>query len=376
MAAPTKELVRTLAAFKGAEGNRASAAVISLYLDVDGSRFVRTQDYQQQFEQLLRTALERPDVKDDAQIIGVLRKMQEVVKAGFDRSHIRGVAFFGSTDNELWEVVELSASVHNQLVVNTTPHVRQLERAVEDPDRFAVLLVDKQRARLFVFAMGMLVERSEVFDELPRGDDEKGDRDRGESSHTDAVVHHHIRHAATVAFDVYQQQKFDHLIVGGPQELLGELERELHSYLRDRVAAHVDISTQASDSEILDAALQVERRIELERQQVLVSRLRDAVGASSGGVAGLERTLQALFERRVETLLISDSYEAPGWRCNSCGSLALMGPNCKLCSSKMHQYDDIVEQAMEDALKQSCRVLVCENADLDVAGRIGALLRF
>jgi hypothetical protein len=37
----------------------------------------------------------------------------------------------------------------------------------------------------------------------------------------------------------------------------------------------------------------------------------------------------------------------------------------------------VVEAAIEEALLQSCAVEMCaDNADLDVAGRIGALLRF
>ena len=43
----------------------------------------------------------------------------------------------------------------------------------------------------------------------------------------------------------------------------------------------------------------------------------------------------------------------------------------------MTAVDDVVEEAVEDALGQSCDVELCEgNADLDVLGRIGALLRY
>jgi hypothetical protein len=39
--------------------------------------------------------------------------------------------------------------------------------------------------------------------------------------------------------------------------------------------------------------------------------------------------------------------------------------------------DDLVEDAIEGALAQSCHVEICVgNADLDVMGRIGALLRY
>ena len=43
----------------------------------------------------------------------------------------------------------------------------------------------------------------------------------------------------------------------------------------------------------------------------------------------------------------------------------------------MRQIDDIVEEAVEEALQQSCHVETCVgNADLDVLGRVGALLRY
>jgi hypothetical protein len=43
----------------------------------------------------------------------------------------------------------------------------------------------------------------------------------------------------------------------------------------------------------------------------------------------------------------------------------------------MEETDDVVEDAIQEALTQACRVQVCEdNADLDVLGRIGALLRY
>jgi hypothetical protein len=43
----------------------------------------------------------------------------------------------------------------------------------------------------------------------------------------------------------------------------------------------------------------------------------------------------------------------------------------------MTQVQDVVEEAVEVALGQGSRVVTClGNADLDVHGRIGALLRF
>jgi hypothetical protein len=43
----------------------------------------------------------------------------------------------------------------------------------------------------------------------------------------------------------------------------------------------------------------------------------------------------------------------------------------------MDGVDDVIEEAVEEALSQSCRVEICVgNADLDVLGGIGALVRY
>ena len=89
------------------------------------------------------------------------------------------------------------------------------------------------------------------------------------------------------------------------------------------------------------------------------------------------RTLGALVERRVDLLLVSDGFETEGWRCRSCRYLGPLGRRCPVCAKPMDLVDDVVEEAVEEALANKCRVqMVRENADLDVLGRIGALLRF
>ena len=87
--------------------------------------------------------------------------------------------------------------------------------------------------------------------------------------------------------------------------------------------------------------------------------------------------LEAINMRRVERLAVSVGFEESGWRCPQCGALALVGRRCPACGSVMVAVEDIVEEAIEEALQQKCRVEVCPgNADLDVLGRIGALLRY
>ena len=375
----TEAVIRDLAGFTSER-----APVTSCYLDVDGRRYIRAQDLDPHLDDLLRRGRRRmtdTNGHDRAALASVesdLRRISDFVRGGIDRSSTRGLAMFSCSVEGFWQVVELAVPVPNVIVVNATPHIRVLESVVDQYLRFAVLLVDKQRARIFVFEQGQLIDKQEHFDALPRHDDDGGQMDRDHlAGHTNAVAAHHLRWAAQAAFAVYQEQAFDHLILGTPDTLGREMEKELHPWLRERIAARLSIPVAARDVEIVEAALEVEAGVERAREAALVERLRQAVGAGTGAAVGLADVLAALVARRVETLLVSEGYEAPGWRCRGCRYVGLRGRGCPVCSTEMDQVDDVVEEAVEDALNQSCRLAICRgNADLDVLGRIGAVLRF
>jgi peptide chain release factor subunit 1 len=370
----TEAAVKELASFRSTE-----APVVSCYLDVDGRRQPTRQGVERQLERLMRETLARPEGRA---VEGDLRRMADYVKGDLDRSGVRGLAMFSCQAEGLWEVVPLPVPVHSQVHVNQGPAVAQLEAIVQELEPLGLLLVDRQRTRMFVYHLGELVDRTELFEQLPRNElDRHDDADRGgdrkAQQHLDEVTHQHLRHAADVAFQLFQDHGYTHLTLGGPDDLLNTVEGLLHPYLKERLCERVDIIAGASDAEVCAAALEVERAIERKKEAQAVQKLRDAVGADARGAAGLVPTLGALAERRVATLLVSQGYEEGGWRCPTCDNLFAKGPTCPVDGAEMERLEDVVEEAVQHALGQGARVEVCVgNADLDVLGRIGALLRY
>lgn len=365
----TEDDIRSLATRRNG-----ASAVTSCYLDVDGSRYVRPADYERTLDVMLRRVRGEgvaPEVERD------LARIEDRVRAGFDRSRVRGVAIFASTDADVWEVIELPVSVRSEVIVNDAPAVGQLEAVVQQAARIGLLCVDKVHARVFVFRLDELIEHTEITDDIGRDYDTVGVHDRGGvAEHREELEHQHVRHAADLLWSAYQSNKFDHVALAVPEHLASEVENDLHPYLRERLHSRLDIEPGASTSAIRDAVIALEARIEREREARLVEDLRAAVGSDSRGVAGLDEVLDALAEHRVDRLLVSDGFSKEGWRCPECNRLATVGRSCR-CGTEMVHVDDIVEVAVDEALAQSCRVEVCiDNADLDVLGRVGALLRY
>ena len=371
MAVITEAAIRELAGIRADD-----APITSCYLDVDGRRLARHQDVEHELELILRGARERANghrsVHDD------LRRIEAYVRGGIDRHETRGLAIFACAASQLWEVIELPKPVRSCLVINEGPAVGQLESMVQEHEPVAVLLADRQRAQLYVFELGRLVDRSELLDELPRDYDSRGERERGTPAHhREELAHQHLRHAARAAFELWQARGFHHLAIGAPDAIAGELEAALHPYLRERLCGRVPVAVGATAPQVRAAAEAVEAEVERARDAAMVARLKEAAATGGRGVTGLAATLKALLQRRAERLVVSKGYAEQGWRVPGTGVLAVVGPRHPDTGAPMERVDDVVEDAIDEALSQGVPVTICvADADLDVLGRIGALLRY
>ena len=62
---------------------------------------------------------------------------------------------------------------------------------------------------------------------------------------------------------------------------------------------------------------------------------------------------EALWERRVQTLLTDPNASRPGFRCTACGLLSLDAGTCVECGAKKSRSTTSIEEAARDAIDQS-----------------------
>lgn len=371
-----RELLRKLA-----EWDTHGAPVYSLYLDVDGRRYPREQDYLLRAQELCRrmgeraTALHREDAAD-----GVVRhdtgRMMMFLERDFERAGTRGVALFSCSAANLWEEILLTRPVRDRAAVAEAPYLLPLEALIETYESFCTVLVDRSRARIFLAERGGIQERTDVFDELPRRHDQGGRAQSRLQRHVDELAERHLRHVCDVLLRFFKRKGFDHLIVAGPEEIVPEFERCLHDYLRRRIVARETMAVTASATKVLERSLEIEKRRDAERERRTLDHLQAEAAAGRGAVVGLAPTLDALNDGRVDTLVVPLGTESRGTRCIGCERLSAADGRCASCGAEMEPVPDVLESALAAALRQGCRIETLSSIPEQTGLELGALLRF
>ena len=375
--------VITEAAIKDLAGFRSDdAPVVSCYLDVDGRRQVRPQDIERRAGGT-GAARRRTAPRAARSAADLDRITEHVAKQPRPLRRPRPGHLLVRRRRASGRSSSLPVPVANRIVVNQSPAVGTLESIVQELEPLGVLLVDRQRARMFVFQFGELVERTELFEALPRDYDQIDDAGRGRhdrlQDHTDELATQHLRHAAEVAFRLYQDNGFGRLT-----------HRRLRRDQRRHRAAAAPLPARAPRRRASRSA--PARRARGARRPPWWSSRRSSgprrppsspgsatrVGAGAQGRGRARRhPRRRSNERRAATLARVRGLHRVGLALRRAAPSPPRARTCPVDGQAMEHVDDVVEDAVDVALAQGCHVEVCVgNADLDVLGRIGALLRY
>lgn len=377
MASLDRERIRKLAAWE-TDG----LPVTSLYLDVDGRRWPRRGEYVRRAEDLLQRACDeaRAGERDGyLSVCGDVKRTLSFVRDEFDRTgRVRGLAMFSCSGAGLWDEASLPQPVRDQVVVRPRPHLQPLEAILELAEVLCVALVGRERARVFLASLGQVEEVSRLLDDVPGRHDQGGWAQARLQRHIEDHVQRHLKHVAETLLRLLQRRGFDHLVLAGPDETVTELERELHDYVRRTILGRASLAMAAPAEEVLATAVDLEVALERRREREAVERLVSETRANTGrAVGGVDDTLIALEAGRAEVLVVAAGLQVSGVRCSRCGHPATAGETCPVCGGSLAPAPDLVEEAVEMALRQRCRVeTVSEDEPLRSLGGIGALLRY
>jgi peptide chain release factor subunit 1 len=330
--------------------------VLSIYLNLDPSEFATPAARSSAITSVLNDAhhkVEDIDVglaHDDRM---ALRADVDTIRAVLEEPGIvgegtRAVAVFACSPAGLLETVRTKQPLASRVVIDDTPYIEPLVQTLAG-SLWCVLLANRRIARIFTGPPEQLGETDRIEDNVHSQHRQGGWSQARYQRSVEEDVRDHLAHTAAVVFDLFKHDGFQHLLIGAPDETVGELERSLHPYLKERLAGHVRLSVEdSSPDEVRAEAARAIEEHERRRERELLDRLEHGLGAGGRAAAGVDDVLGCLEEGRVDTLLLDAGFPTR----------------------------DVAERATEKALASSAEVVVIRHHDLGPHDGIAALLRY
>jgi peptide subunit release factor 1 (eRF1) len=291
---------------------------------------------------------------------------------------------FANHDGTFFRAYPSAISFRNRVRTGPKPYVKPLAHLMDHYAHYGVILVDKVGARFFEYHLGELVVTEGFMGEevqkvkKGRGSSSVGRRGgQGGGRHEDEVVMRNLREAAKMSGQFFEKRPIRRLFLGGTSETVGQFRELLPKQLQSTLAGTFNISMTAGEHEVRQQTIAMLAEANEEREKRLVEKM---VGLQAGGgtaVTGLDDTLQAVSDKRVQTLIISDGFRAPGYMDGGSGFMVANLARSPLPEQELTEVADVVDLAVASTLSQGGHVeIVVDNPLLEEAGSVGAILRY
>ncbi len=338
--------------------SQAPGKTLTVYLDVDQTN---PANRKRQFETHLKDLLKqlRAAHPDEEELVAAGGEVEDIVK----RIEPTGKTLVLARHRKLGVTFRKVLRISLPSFANWAngAFLRPLVEALDEHERFGIVLVDQKRARLFTVFLGEIEEHKDLVSQIPpRPDSPSADKLRSQprmERRHDESVSSHVRLVAGEISRLMDQLEVDRLIIGGNVGVASELARALPKRLRGRLIEVLPIPLTASAEDILARASEVQTRLERAEELEVVRELLKEVRKGGRAVAGLSATLEAINEGRVWKLVYLQGVAIDGGVCDTCNMLFdPADERCPVCGNKVANERHMVDRMARAVLERGGHV--------------------
>jgi len=351
---------------------------VSLYLNVSpGTKG----DYVIHLKNMLKKFSEEKDRGIFKKIKNDIEKLEAFV-TGNKREFKKGLAIITSSEKSFWKEYHLAVPVKNAIIADKTPYIQPLLDMLDNYKQYAVLLVDKESARLFLVHLGEIEEYGEIHTQDVPGKHKRGGwfslSGHRFERHIDYHVSLHIKDVIKKLESFLSAGRIERIITGGSDDAAAKVRELLPKSVSEKIVGVFHAEMFANVNDIFEKVKPVISEFESREEKAIVSDLLTAVGKGRNAAIGIEDVLNALQEGRIMKLVFIKDFEDSGYACRNCRNLSKQKVSvCPYCKGEMEAVNYLVDMAGQRAVEQGAMIeVIAENKELSDAGGIGAFLRF
>lgn len=311
----------------------------------------------------------------------LFERVLEWIDANFEESN-RGLVIYAEIGGDWWETLQFPVAVQNRMVVADRPVIAPLAQVLTSYEHYGVILMDREHVRILSVYLGTLLDELE-FRGDPLAPTTNHHVQAGGYSHKRFQRHkleemrHFFKDFAEEVERFVSRYRPQHLVLMGTDQNVARFKEFLPQPIADMILYTGPAPVDGPAPEIL-ARLEPHLAAEHEREsQAVLEQVRDRAAHDYLATAGLQGTLTALQEGKVDTLVLARDGQQQGARCAQCGFVFVRDvTRCPYDGSEQMEAVDVMEEMVRLAQQQGADIQFADaNAIADLRGA-AALLRF
>jgi len=378
-----KEAMDELLRYEPTPGSK----VLSVYLDVDQGRQT---NLNRNFESQLKTVLREVESRD----------VDEVERSDFARHAATAVSFvegFDPTGKTLVFFTDPAQDFQRSFTLpvpspkskvfwSSRPRVEPLVTLQDEYERYAIVLADREHARILIVNMHAVEDQADMEAEMSARQFDSTGKDQRLSQmrfqhRQDNYAHQHLKEVADKLSELAENHEFDRLILSGTEENTAELRKLLTPELEERYVGAINLRVDAPDHEVLQAASDFSRKVEREEEMGMINNVMEQAAANNRATTGIARVTEAVLKGAVDTLYYAENPSLPklDWQVARSALQDASGAP-EVTDDCYRSPDKTMEWLIETVLRQGGSVEEVRGAAADKlrneAKGVAALLRF
>lgn len=360
--------------------------VISLYLNVDAARDLK-KDYISRLNSMIvekKSEIEKDtnySKRQKKELFELMDKIKGYVNEYNSSESTKTLLLYAGVGG-IFKEIRLPVNIKSKIIIDPKPHIQSLRNLLQNTKKYAVLLIDKEKAQIFLVYFNEIQDYLGAFiSEVPskvKYRSQLSFKEKNILSRLEEKLHQFFKLINEKTLELFREGRFDNLILAGRKPVLSQFRNYLHSYLQQRLIGDILAEPDSPQSIITEKAKALIDEFEKRYKNELVDKLLDEYNPNGMGVLGVEGVISFLMLERIKTLIYDSDFITDGYLCELCGYISTKEvQSCPYCKGKIIYYNDINDEIIETALNKGCEIVsVNDNQRLVEAGSIGAVLRF
>ena len=306
-----------------------------------------------------------------------MQTIEEYVNTSSREKGQKGLAVFASKIHNFFRAYKLGLPVENLLIVDTSPYIRPLARLIDEYETFGLVLLDSQRAKIFVVSSGRIGYKKKKAKDIMNRHKKGGMSQARFQRLRKGAVNHFLKVVSEDVKKLFSNHDVVKIVIAGPGSAKIMLKTFLPNEIKSKIVDTIDVDFDEAEGRLVSKAEESVLKDEKETSEKNVSRLKDEILRNGLAVYGLKETGDAVRNGQIALLLVSKDYKIKGWICESCQAVdSGIKKKCPYCGSRTSEVD-VIEEIIEFAERADTKIEFVEDSlILKELGGVGGLLRF